>query len=322
MDATPVVLVWDRGTLEAECERASIIKDGVETYLSRAIFADSAERSVRVQLSRVEEHGRRRVIARVTQQDDEGRSSGERRVDGDESCASLDEQLVLVVALLVDTPDTAAPSADPEPTPAPEPPLPPATPEPAAQSAEIVTVPSLERAASSPAHFVLLGFGAVNAGATPGPAVGAGLAFSYKPRGFWGLGLEVTRLGPTRERLESGSLEVSLWQMSANLCPLQGSDERAWWSACASVGAGRLHVHSRGLLEARDKNQWFALPGIGVRGAGIVGRHWLLGGGVLAAVPISPERYVYRDQQGRTQSAFQLSSLVLTAHLGVGWILN
>jgi hypothetical protein len=110
--------------------------------------------------------------------------------------------------------------------------------------------------------------------------------------------------------------------LAASLCPLQGSSGGAWWSACASVGVARLHAHSRGLLEARDRIQWFALPGLGVRGAAIVSRRWLLGGGVLAAVPISPERYVYRDAEGRSQSAFQLSSIVLTAHLGIGWMFD
>jgi hypothetical protein len=317
MDATPAVLVWDRGTLEVECERGALVREGVETYLGRSVFADSGGSTVRVKLSRIEEAGKRRVVAVVSQEDATGRAYGERSVSGDESCASLDEQLTLVVALLVDAPEPAAPALEPEPTPPP-----PSLPELAPPSDEIVTAPSLQRPEPSPAHLAVLGFGAASLGATPGPVVGGGLALSFKPRGFWGLGIEGTALSSSRVELDPGSLEVSLMLGAASLCPLQGTDDSVWWSACASLGGARLHAKSRGLLEARAPTQWFLLPGLSVRGARIVGKRWLLGGGLLAAVPVAADRYVYRDAEGRRQSAFQLSSLVVTAHLGIGWILN
>lgn len=320
MDATPAVLVWDRGGLEAECERAAVVRQGVETYLGRTVFADSGERIVRVRLSRVDEQGKRHVVARVSQEDENGNGFGERSVAGDESCASLDEQLTLVVALLVDTPTTA------EPTPQAAEPTPP-VPEPAPSdasdsSSEIVTAPSLQQPPPSPAHFALLAFGAGSAGATPELALGGGLLVSFKPRGFWGIGVEATALGRSSEPLAPGRLEVSLLQGAASLCPLQSSDENVWWSACVSMGAARLHARSRGLLDARSESQWFALPGLSVRAARIFGRRWLVGGGLVAAVPVSPDRYVYRDAEGNRQAAFQLSPLVLTMQVGLGWLVN
>jgi hypothetical protein len=319
MDATPAVLVWDRGGLEAECERAAFVREGVETYLGRAVFADSGSRIVRVRLSRVDEQGKRHVVARVSQEDEAGHGFGERSVTGDESCASLDEQLTLVVALLVDTPTPAEPTETPvAPPPEPEPP-----PSQASESStEIVTAPSLQQPPPSPAHFALLAFGAGSAGATPALALGGGLLVSFKPRGFWGLGVEATALGPSSESLEPGRLDVSLVQAAASLCPLQSTDETVWWSACLSIGGARLRARSRGLLDARSDTQWFALPGLSVRAARIVGRRWLVGGGLVAAVPVSPDRYVYRDAEGSRQAAFQLSPLVLTLQVGLGWLVH
>jgi hypothetical protein len=322
MDATPAVLLWDRGALEAECDRGAQVREGVETYLGRAVFADGGGHVVRVRLSRVEEQGKPRVVARVSQEDGSGRAWGERSVSGDESCASLDEQLTLVVALMVDAPNTPAPD---EPSPAslsPPAPAPPSDVSEPSADAEIVTAPSLQRPVATPGHVVVLGFGLASLGATPGIGVGGGLAVSVKPRGFWGIGLEGAVLNRSREPLEAGALDISLMLAAASLCPLQSVDNGVWWSACASVGAARLHARSRGLVEARSQTQWFALPGLSVRAARIFGQRWLLGGGVLAAVPVSPDRYVYRDAVGEQKSAFQPSSLVLSAHVGVGFLLN
>jgi len=322
MDATPAELLWDRGSLEAECDRAKVVRDGVEAYLQRSVFVDSASNVVRVRLSRVSENGKRHVVAQVSQEDQSGRAWGARRVVGDEDCASLDEQLTLVVALMVDTPNAGEPAA-PEPA-ASEPPEPaPPSPLPASEPpSEIITAPSLQRPAPSPGHFVMLGFGAASFGATPELGVGGGLALSLKPRGFWGIGLEGTLLKDSRQALDAGSLEISFAQAALSLCPLQAAETAVWWSACASLGGARLHARSRGLIEQRSDTQWLLMPGISVRGARIFWHRFLVGGGIVAAVPVSPDRYVYRDAEGGRQSAFQMSSLVLMAQVGMGIILN
>jgi len=319
MDATPAVLLWDRGSLGAECERGKIVRDGVEAYLQRSVFVDSASNVVRVRLSRAIENGKSRVVAQVSQEDQSGRAWGERSVTGDEDCASLDEQLTLVVALMVDTPSANEPAApEPPPVAAPEPPVNDVS-EP---TSEIITAPSLQRPAPSPGHLVMLGFGAAAFGATPELGVGAGLALSVKPRGFWGIGVEGTILNENRESLAAGSLEVAFGQAALSLCPLQAAEGGVWWSACASMGAARLHARSRGLLEQRSHTQWLLMPGLSVRGAKIFWQRFLLGGGVVAAVPVAPDRYVYRDVEGTRQAAFQMSSLVLTAQVGLGIIVN
>ncbi|MEO8900015.1 MAG: hypothetical protein ABI488_00465 [Polyangiaceae bacterium] len=225
MDAPLSVLQWDRGALEAECERAATVRAGVEAYLGRSVFDAEGSLVVRVRLSRVEENGRARVVATVTQETSDGRAWGEREVVGDASCASLDEPLTLVVALLVDRP---APGPDPAPDEVTPPPAgrsaarTPAEDEPQAEDpGPIETAPSLEHV-KAPGHVVLLALGLLSMGALPSPAGGVGMLASLKPRGFWGLGVEAGAWLPQRMALGSGSLETSLLLVSGSICPLQG----------------------------------------------------------------------------------------------------
>lgn len=314
MEPTQAELTWDRGALEIECDRSAQVRDGVETYLGRKVFGAGGDLVVRVSLAWVEEQGRRRVEARVSQQDARGRTWGERVVTGDDRCESLDEQLTLVVALMVDAPEPAPEEPAPLPPPPPPPPLPPEHAEPA----EILTAPSLQRAAPSPPHWAVLGLGVAALGATPQIGVGAGLAATYKPRGFWGVGVDAAWIAPRREALDGGSLDVSMLSVGASLCPAQAVDGGAWWSVCAAVQLVRLDARSRDLLGARRDAQLFAAPGAVLRGGRVVDGRFLVAGGLQAYFPVSPDRYVYRDVEGRTQSAFEVGSVLLMASMGVG----
>ena len=198
MDAPQAVLEWNRGALEAECERGAAVQAGVETYLGRSVFARDGELVVQVRLSRVEEAGTSRVVANVTQRDATGKVWGERTVAGDSSCASLDEPLTLVVALMVDAP--AAPTEEP-PAETPLPPEPPSrSPAPPSQdgSGAIETAPSLAQAESAPGHAAFMAFGVATMGALPTTGAGGRALLSVKPRGFVGLGTDVMLLAPRR----------------------------------------------------------------------------------------------------------------------------
>lgn len=317
MDASQAVLMWDRGALGAECDRATQVREGVETYLGHPVFGQSGDITVRVVLSRVEEKGKRRVEARVSQEDAQGRTWGERSVSGDENCASLDEQLTLVVALMVDAPEPVVAES-----PLPAPPPPPAPDPNDDASGEIETAPSLERPAPSPPHGALLGFGAASLGITPDVGFGAGVAGFLKPRGFWGLGVDAAMFAPHRQALDSGSLKASLLVAGVSLCPFQVAEDGAWWAICGTFQVARLHARSRGLLEARRDTQFFALPGLSGRAGRIIAGRWLVAGGLNLSFPVTPDRYVYRDVNGDRQSAFEVGSFVLTASAGLGLIWN
>lgn len=327
MDAPLAALQWDRGVLEAECERGATVKAGVEAYLGRTVFDADAPVVIRVKLARREENGRARVIAKVAQETNDGRTWGEREVEGDASCASLDEPLTLVVALLVD-----APTSNSEPTPS-EVIAPPPEPTQSRSSnenetqdrepTEIETAPSLERAQAAPGHVVFLASGLVSMGGVlPSTAAGAGVLASLKPQGFWAVGLEVGVSWPQDIALGSGSLQTSLFTLSGNICPLQGLADQTWWSACGSVGAGRLHAQSVQVVEPQSRSDWFLLPGAAVRGGWLVGGRFLISAGLQALFPVSPDHYVYRTAEGEKVLAFEPTPLMITAQLGVGLLLH
>jgi len=322
MDAAQdAVLRWDRGQLEAECERATVVQQGVEAYLGRSVFAASGEIVVRVRLSRSNEPGAR-VVATVTKETLDGKVWGERSVSGEATCESLDEPITLVVALMVDTveaPVTA--ETEPEPAVAPPPRRAPLPPEPP-QEGEISTAPSLEQGAPSASHWAFFGFGSASMGAEPQVALGGGLALFYKPKRFWGVGIEGEALTVQRSPLESGSLAISVATLGADLCPLQDTDEHAWWSLCANARLARVHAKSRKLYEAVESTQLVVMPGVVARAAYIVGKRLLVGGGLQASFPVSPDRYVYRDSLGVVHPAFELSPLVLSVNFGLGLIVN
>lgn len=323
MDAAPdAVLTWDRGQLQAECERAAVVRQGVEAYLGRSVFAPTGSVVVRVRLSRGDGPGAR-VIATVTKETPDGKVWGERSVSAEAGCESLDEPLTLVVALMVDTVDAPVTAeAEPEPVaPPPTPSSPPPAPEPAAEG-EIITAPSLEQGPATASHWAFFGFGIANMGAEPEVATGGGLAVWYKPKRFWGIGLEGEALAPQRSAIESGSLAISVATLSADLCPLQDTEDHAWWSLCASGRVARVHAKSRRLLEAVESTQLVVMPGLAARAAYVVGKRFLVGGGLQASFPVSPDRYVYRDSLGGIHQAFELSPLVLSVNFGLGLIVN
>jgi hypothetical protein len=319
MEEAQAQLLWDRGVLEIQCDRAQQVREGVEAYLARSVFAADAELKVRVRLARPAASAGN-VVALVTQEDATGQSWGERVVTGDASCESLDEPLTLVVALMVDRP-TSEPS---EPTSLPVPSPPPPTPASKVAEvedqppAEISTTPSLDRAPPTPGHLVLLVSALGAMGATPAFGFGGGVALAWKPRGFWGLSVDAAGVLPRSASLESGSLQVSLQTLDVAVCPLQGTDGDAWWSLCGGFGMARLHVRSRELIESKATSQYLALPGVRARAATVLAERWLVGGGVAVAFPLSPDRYTYRDASGEGHSAFELSSPIITASAFAG----
>lgn len=311
MDEAPAQLLWDRGALEVQCERAQQVREGVEAYLGRMVFAADAELKVRVRLTRPAG----KIVALVTQEDASGQSWGERVVAGEASCESLDEPLTLVVALMVDRPTSQTAEAAPAPI-APSPPPPAVEDQPA--PAAISTTPSLDRPPPAPGHVALLVSALGTMGATPAFGFGGNVALAWRPRGFVGLSLDASAVLPRSVSLQSGSLRVSLQSLDLGICPLQGTDGTAWWSLCGGVGVARVDVRSRGLLESKAKSQYLAMPGMRARAATLLKGRWLLGGGVALGLPLFADRYSYRDAGGAEHAAFELSSPIVTASAFAG----
>jgi hypothetical protein len=261
------------------------------------------------------------VVAIVSQEDGSGRAWGERSVSSAD-CQSLDDPLTLVVALMIDSGSTPKdePAAPPE-KPVPNPPPAPSSTTDGSDSTDsdpIITVPSLERPHYEPGHWAVLGSGVAAMGLLPNAAFGAGIDGWRKPSRFWGVRVGAALLARQRQALDSGRLDFSLMRADVGLCPLQGVDSAVWWSVCGSFGVGRLRTRSVGLAGARTKIELVAMPGLSVTAAWLWSGWLLLGGGLDASFPVSPNRYVYRDEQGTPNLAFQMNPLALTARLGIG----
>lgn len=321
MDVPQAVLEWDRGTLEAECERADSVRAGVEAYLGRAAFSASGEVTVSVRLARVEASGVSRVVATVQQRDGSGKVWGERAVTGEGDCASLDEPLTLVVALMLDAP-VRPPEEPVEPAAPTPPPVPTPPPDPVQELGEIETAPSLASMNAPRPHAAFLAFGALSMGGSPSVGWGGGFAVSVKPRGFIGVGAAGTALVPERQALGSGSVTVSFSSLRGELCPAQVLTDEAWYAACAGLGVARLRLRSHDLLESKAHTELCFMPSLAVRGGFRLGARWLLGGGVDAGFPLGADHYVYRDVEGNPHDAFELSRLVVTASAGLGLLVD
>ena len=317
------VLIWDQERLAPACEHSAAVKAGVEAYLGRAVFGAEPSLVIRVRISRAPSGDA--AVATVSQEDESGRQWGERSVTA-ASCEELDEPLTLVVALMVDasstsavTPESQPPVTEPEPPPAP-PELPVTTLSPSNEPIE--TVPSLERQTAQPGHWAVFASALASMGLLPDAGFGVGLDARLKPAGFWGVSLDAAWLLPQRLPLGNGSLELQFARAGIGLCPLEGSDEALWWSACGALGLGRLRAHSRGLEGARSKTELLALPGFSVT-VGWLPRGWLaLAAGLQGSFPVASDRYSYRDVLGTPHFAFQMSSFALTAQLGVGLLVR
>jgi hypothetical protein len=315
-------LEWDGGGLGAECERADVVRQSVETYLGRAVFGPGGDLVVQVHLKRLEKPGgSTQIVAEVSQRDASGKQWGQRSVSADD-CASLDDALALVVALLVDSPPAPTDSQS-EPAPAPPPPsAQPSGPEPAGADAEIQTAPGLAKALEPPGHWALFGFGGVALGLLPDTGFGGGGALFLKPRHFWGFVVQADAMSSQRRALASGAMDAALLLGRAGLCPLQGANEGAFWSACATIGLGRFSVESYELFGAGRHHEWLWAPGGSVMAAWRLERRWLLGGGMAITLPQWRKHYKYRDLQGESHEAFTGSRIGLGASLGVGMLFD
>jgi len=316
------VLVWDQERLAKACDRSAAVKAGVEAYLGRNVFGPNPSLVIRVRIARAARGNA--TVATVTQEDESGRAWGERSVSG-QDCESLDEPLTLVVALMVDsssTPARATPEA-PDPAKPPRPPAPPAPPEVVEPSSEpIETAPSLQRRTSEPGHWAVFGSAVATMGLLPEAGFGAGLDIRYKPARFWGLSLDGELLAEQRVEVDEGHIAFRLAHAGLGLCPLQGHDSTTWWSACGTFSVAWLRARSTGLLGGRTKNELFSMPGLSVAGAWLP-RGWLFfGAGLAGAFPVSTDRYLYRDAGGMPHLAFEPSSFVLTAKVGVGLMIR
>jgi hypothetical protein len=204
-------------------------------------------------------------------------------------CHRLDEAIVLVVALMVDSAKHAAPLAIP------------AAPE--------------SQAASIGADV------AIALGMLPGAAAGFGLATDLKIPPLWPIALR-THAWPVSQAIEGGSGgRLGAWTFGAGLCPLTltARSGKGDWGLYACVGAtgGAIYSNGVGLDVTRDNTRPYlqveVWTGLRLRIAGPLFAVVELEG----AVPFAHDSYSYTQADGTVRDVFKTSPFIPLGHARV-----
>jgi len=302
-------LQWARGPGAGGCIDGHRVAAAVEARLGRAVFVGptSAERTVEGVLLK-EADGWRAVIS---VQDREGRTLGSREHHAaGESCASLDEAVTFIIALLIDAETPAAPPAAAAPPDGDQPPEPKVR----------VLVPKPEPAPPPPEPrarleldvWPLFGLGKVTL-PTPGLRVGA---YGALPSGA-GLELGVEGWLPVTRNAGPGGVTASAVASELAVCPFALRPGRVLLTACASVLVGALIAQGFGFdLASRSVRPLLDLGGRVRAGWSLTERVELTGGLGLAARVLRPS-LVYVDASGATLELLPSSAVTFEAGLGL-----
>jgi hypothetical protein len=201
-------------------------------------------------------------------------------------CRQLDEAMVLVVALMVD-------SAEPE--------------------APALTIP-----VAPPSAAVSIGPDVAFAlGMLPGVAAGVGLASDATIPPLWPVALWANAW-PLSQTLQDGSGgQLGAWTIGMGLCPL--THARAGWAAfgCAGATGGAIYSNGIGLDVARSRVRPYAQAelraGLRVRMGGPLFARFELG----AAVPVARDRYQYTQADGTVHQVFEAAAVIPLGHVGL-----
>jgi hypothetical protein len=230
------------------CISASELEQAVQAQLGRVAFVASGAPATLLVRVRIDEsapgHFRAAVWSEPVPPTVDA-PTNQRELEATGDCRSLDEQLALVVALLVDS--------DPEPAPSPpqqelEPP-PPEPPAPPIQDTSAVSsAPSWESAPAGPWQLALGASGLVGLGPFPDAAFGAALGVLATPPAWPGLRLRAVGFAPGRASLTADAwLDLTWFFAGVAVCPELGGVGAFTFSGCLGADLTFLYVESHGL---------------------------------------------------------------------------
>ncbi len=277
-----VELSWSQSAGGESCIDRAALVERVEKTVGHHVFvpAGKGDASLSGRIGPTPRGGWLAVI--------EQRSAGEitfRRelAIGTSDCRRLDEAIVLVVALMVDS--TGSPS-------------------------EPLAIP----APDEPVHVALGPDVAFAYGMLPQSAFGFGLASDFTVPPVWPIALS-THGWPVSEALQGGAGgKLWAWTIGAALCPVLAS-ERAWAVyGCVGVTGGSIDSSGTQLDVSRSATRAYAQgelrPGVRLR---LTGPLFLaVEGG--AAVPFARDTYRYTRADGVVTTVFETGAVIPLAH--------
>ena len=281
----------------------------VTDFLGRDAFGPSAELVVHVKVERLTDRHFRAVLE-VT--DAAGQTLGTREITSpSELCSSLDQRLVLAVALLADNPPEPADAAPRAVEPRQQAPAPAAE---ASPERDVETVPREPPARPSwelAAEAALL----VEAGLLPAVRPGVDVGLRLKPLPWLVARAGILGFWPASAEFAGTSTHFWLLAGRFELCAGDLHGQHVQTALCAGALYATLGTATHGVVDRRDGTRAELAGSLSFRAALPVGRRWMLGAGVTAVFPYRPERFVVQVNS-EPHELFQMAKPALLASLG------
>lgn len=303
--SSAVALSWTGPGPELTCLGEDGLARAVDEYVGRDVFATGPiDSALRVSVERLPD---RHWHARLELSDRTGDVLGSRELTSTtELCSSLDEPLVLTVALLVD--DETEPAA-PE-SPAPEPPPPePAPPPPLAPPHRAEGV-----------HWLLDAALAVESGLEPRLAPGLALGVELRAAPWFSARAGALGFLPAEAAVTDGAgVHFAFLAGTLELCTGAGTTRSLRGALCVGPVYGVLSAKPKGLTKTQRTSTEVLALSAGLRGAVPLAGRWTATVGASALFPHRPDRFVAEIADVRRQ-VFRLSSPSVVATAGVGFL--
>ncbi len=221
-----------------------------------------------------------------------------------DSCAELENAVVLVGALLFDdlwAEEATRASVEP---PAPQ---------------VLVVPPAPAEPASGPRWRVFSGvFGAFGYGDLPGPTAGAGLSVDFAAPRVSMIGLSARAWPLSRRRDEIGrGARFSAYEAGASFCARAVERPRAWLFPCLGARGGVTYATALGLDRAEAVVRPRALVEATLAVRVLVSDPLWLGIGAGLGIPLVRDRFRYEDAEGVIVQIHRAWPLVPLAHLEI-----
>lgn len=322
--ARPASLGWVRAPGAEGCIGTAALARAVEARLGKSGLASAsrAEVSIEGRIAPTEDAAGWQVALTVA--DDTGKVLGTRAlVRQTTDCRSMDEDVILTVALLIDPDAALAPPPDKAPPPATTAPPPLNTPVPVASSPvpplPVSPSPSVADRPRKPWNAAFLGGPILSFGALPNVGVGLQIRALVTPVPVFAFQVGGSVWAPQTASFGATGGQFFLATGALSACPLTGVARGFRYAACAGAEAGLLHAGGvgfpvqlqrdnpvvNGVLEARVVRA-FAGPLAGSLGLGL-------------SVPFLQRQYYYLDSAGAEREVFATSPVTGSVDLLVGF---
>jgi hypothetical protein len=301
-------LGWNRMPGAESCIGAGTLARGVEALLGRPAWVAASAADVQIE-GYVEKRAATGWHAHLVVSDAKGVVLGQRDVANEETaCASLDQPLTLMLALILDprllisSEPNAAPPLAPIAPPA-RSPVPPIEP-PAPKSDEL----------RGEAQMGV----AVAGGILPGVATGLAVNQGLRVGSSW-IEIGGTLFAPRESNVGSGrGASFSLLALTGRFCPFAIQETGFLVLACGGVGTGLLVGQGFGF--DRSEHLWrpVLMASVSLEGsARIAGRFWA-GARLGGVLPVLREQFIFHSASSREVEVFRMNPVGGTAEVTLG----